>query len=50
MRCGASQKKPPKDSTFSTALGGSFWDVPQIAAYHKKLLDAYAIKDEIYIL
>ena len=40
MRCGASQKKPSRDSTLSTALDGlSFWDVPQIAAYHKKLMD-----------
>ena len=39
VRCGASQKKPPKDSTNSTALGGlNFWDVPQIAAYHDKRL------------
>ena len=39
MRCGASQKKPPRDSTQSTALGGlNFWDVPQIAAYREKLI------------
>ena len=35
-RCGASQKRSPWDSTISTAQGDSFWDVPQIAAYHKK--------------
>ena len=40
MKCGASQKKPSRDSTLSTALDGLiFWDVPQIAAYHKKLMD-----------
>ena len=51
MRCGASQKKSPRDSTQSTALGGlSFWDVSQIAAYREKLiscqkgLDVAAIK------
>ena len=39
VRCGASQKKPPRDSTRSTALGGlNFWDVPQIAAYREKLI------------
>ena len=38
MRCGASQKKPLRDSTRSTALSGLiFWDVPQIAAYREKL-------------
>ena len=38
MRCGASQKKPLRDSTHSTALSGLiFWDVPQIAAYREKL-------------
>lgn len=35
-----SQKKPPKDSTRSTALGGSFWDVLQMTPYHKQLLAA----------
>ena len=40
MRCDASQKKPSRDSTLSTALDGLiFWDVPQIAAYHNKLMD-----------
>ena len=47
VRCGASQKKPPKDSTRSTALGGSFWDVPQMChlsqEIHKKLLAAGAL-------
>ena len=39
MRCGASQKKPLRDSTHSTALSGLiFWDVPQIAAYREKFL------------
>ena len=39
VRCGASQKKPLRDSTQSTALGGlNFWDVPQIAAYREKLI------------
>ena len=39
VRCGASQKKPLRDSTHSTALSGLiFWDVPQIAAYREKLL------------
>ena len=34
---GASQKKPPKDSTKTYSLGRfTFRDVPQIAAYHKK--------------
>ena len=37
VRCGISQKKPLRDSTRSTALSGlNFWDVPQIAASHKK--------------
>ena len=32
------KRKPPRDSTQSTALGGlNFWDVPQIAAYSEKL-------------
>ena len=39
VRCGASQKKPPKDSTLMYSLGRfTFRDVPQIAAYHTKLL------------
>ena len=40
VRCGASQKKPPKDSTLMYSLGRfTFRDVPQIAAYHTKLLE-----------
>ena len=38
VRCGASQKKPLRDSTHSTAMSGLiFWDVPQIAVYREKL-------------
>ena len=37
VRCGTSQKNPPWDSTISTAQGGVFRDVPQIAAYHNKI-------------
>ena len=38
VRCGASQKKPTKDSTLTYSLGWfTFSDVPQIAAYHNKL-------------
>ena len=38
VRCGASQKRPPKDSTLRYSLGRvTFRDVPQIAAYHNKL-------------
>ena len=38
VRCGASQKKPTKDSTLMYSLGWfTFSDVPQIAAYHNKL-------------
>ncbi len=40
VRCGASQKRPPKDSTLRYSLGRfAFSDVPQIAAYHTKLLE-----------
>ena len=40
VRCGASQKKPPKDSTLMYSLGRfTFRDVLQIAAYHTKLLE-----------
>ena len=40
VRCGASQKKPPKDSTLMYSLGSfTFRDVLQIAAYHTKLLE-----------
>ena len=36
VRCGALQKKSPRDSTKRTARGLLlFSDVPQIAAYHK---------------
>ena len=38
VRCGASQKKPPKDSTRSTALGGSFWDVPQMCPLSQEII------------
>ena len=38
VRCGASQKKPPKDSTRSTALGGSFWDVPQMCHLSQEII------------
>ena len=49
MRCGASQKKPPRDSTQSTALGGlNFWDVPQIAAYREKLISCQKGSDLFY--
>ena len=38
VRCGASKKGLPEDSTSSTASGSQlFKHVPQIAAYHKKL-------------
>ena len=38
VRCGAIQKRLPKDSTYSTALGSLLLgDVPQIATYHNKL-------------
>ena len=37
VRCGASQKKSPRDSTKSYSPRTlTFSDVPQIAAYHKK--------------
>ena len=40
VRCGASKKGLPEDSTKSTASGSQlFKHVPQIAAYHNKLLD-----------
>ena len=49
VRCGASQKKPPRDSTQSTALGGlNFWDVPQIAAYCEKLISCQKGLDLFY--
>ena len=38
VRCGASQKKTPRDSTKTYSPRGlAFWDVPQIAAFHGKL-------------
>ena len=38
VRCGASRKKPSRDSTLKYSPGWfTFRDVPQIAAYHKKL-------------
>ena len=51
VRCGTSQKKPLRDSSRPTALSGlSFWDVPQIAAYHKKLLVLSSLKTHNLIL
>ena len=48
VRCGASQKKPLRDSTHSTALSGLiFWDVPQIAAYREKLLQALKLNCKV---
>ena len=39
VRCGASQKNSPRDSTKSYSPRTiTFRDVPQIAAYHEKLL------------
>ena len=39
VRCGASQKKAPRDSTKTySPWCFTFWDVPQIAPYHTKLL------------
>ena len=50
-RCGASQKKSPRDSTKRTARGLLlFSDVPQIAAYHKKLLEGVEYKVKLSIL
>ncbi len=38
VRCGASQKKAPRDSTKTySPWCFTFWDVPQIAPYHVKL-------------
>ncbi|MBR2975609.1 MAG: hypothetical protein IKC57_02040 [Alistipes sp.] len=38
VRCGASQKKTPRDSTKTYSPRGlTFWDVPQIAAFHDKI-------------
>ena len=49
VRCGASQKKPLRDSTHSTALSGLiFWDVPQIAAYREKLISCQKGLDLFY--
>jgi hypothetical protein len=51
VRCGASQKKSPRDSTRRTARGLLlFSDVPQIAAYHKKLLEGVKYKIKLSIL
>ena len=37
VRCGASQKKTPRDSTKTYSPRGlTFWDVPQITAFHDK--------------
>ena len=36
VRCSASQKRPSRDSTNSTALDGSFLDVLHIAVYRNK--------------
>ena len=39
VRCGASRKKPSRDSTLKYSPGWfTFRDVPQMAAYHKKLI------------
>ena len=39
VRCGASQKRVPRDSTKTySPWYSTFWDVPQIAAYHAKLI------------
>ncbi len=39
VRCGASQKKAPRDSTKTySPWCFTFWDVPQIAPYHAKRL------------
>ena len=36
--CGASQKRPSRDSTLTySPRGFTFWDAPQIAAYLEKL-------------
>ena len=49
VRCGASQKKPLRDSTHSTALSGLiFWDGPQIAAYREKLISCQKGLDLFY--
>ena len=47
-RCGASKKGLPEDSTLSTASGSQlFKHVPQIAAYHKKLLEVHLIDESL---
>ena len=44
VRCGTSQKKTPRDSTKTYSPRGlTFWDVPQIAAFHNKLPDYDAL-------
>ena len=50
VRCGASQKKPLRDSTHSPALSGLiFWDVPQIAADREKLISCQKGLDVVSI-
>ncbi len=45
VRYGASQKKRALDSTKGTArVLFTFWDVPQIAAYHKKFFLFHALQ------
>ena len=50
VRCGASQKKTPRDSTKTYSPRGlAFWDVPQIAAFHNKLYPIVCIRTEALI-
>ena len=51
VRCGASQKNSPRDSTKSYSPRTiTFSDVPQIAAYHKKLFEGAENKSKLLIL
>ena len=50
MRCGASQKKTPRDSTKTYSPRGlAFWDVPQIAAFHNKFMRRIASLSNAHI-
>ena len=47
VRCGASQKKPLRDSSLTYSPEWfTFRDVPQIAPYHKKLKEVASINVE----
>ena len=49
-RCGADMKKPRMGSTKAYVPFGALIERPRMTSFHNKLLDAYAIKNEVHIL